>query len=108
MYTMKEACKLTGLPYETLKFYCNQGLVPNVKRSESNYRLFDERDIKWINSLCCLKSCGMSIGETKEYLALERILSSGCGRSRALSTTSTESRTSTTRFSPEKPSISVT
>ena len=70
MYTMKEACKLTGLPYETLKFYCNQGLVPNVKRSESNYRLFDERDIKWINSLCCLKSCGMSIGETKEYLAL--------------------------------------
>ena len=70
MYTMKEACKLTGLPYETLKFYCNQGLVPNVKRSESNYRLFDECDIKWINSLCCLKSCGMSVGEMKEYLAL--------------------------------------
>lgn len=32
MYTMKEACEKTNLPYETLKYYCNQGLVPNVKR----------------------------------------------------------------------------
>ena len=30
MYTMKEACRLTGLSYETLKFYCNQGLIPGV------------------------------------------------------------------------------
>ena len=32
MYTMKEVCKETGMTYEGLKFYCNQGLVPNVKR----------------------------------------------------------------------------
>lgn len=30
MYTMKQACELTKLSYETLKFYCNEGLVPNV------------------------------------------------------------------------------
>ena len=29
MYTMKQACEKTGLSYETLKFYCNQGLVRN-------------------------------------------------------------------------------
>lgn len=70
MYSMKEACALTNMSYENLKFYCNQGLVPNVKRDSHNYRVFDERDIKWINSLNCLKDCGMGIGEMKQYLAL--------------------------------------
>ena len=70
MYTMKQACEKTGLSYETLKFYCNQGLVPNVKRDKQNRRVFDDRDIAWINSLSCLKNCNMGIGEMKEYLAL--------------------------------------
>lgn len=70
MYTMKQACEQTQLPYETLKFYCNQGLVPNVKRDQNNRRIFDDRDIAWINSLNCLKKCGMSISEMKEYIEL--------------------------------------
>lgn len=70
MHSMKEACELTHMTYENLKFYCNEGLVPNVKRDSRNYRVFDDHDIKWIQSLGCLKSCGMSIAEMKEYLAL--------------------------------------
>lgn len=70
MYSMKEACEKTGLPYETLKFYCNQGLVPNVKRDSKNYRVFNDKDIAWINSLHCLRNCGMSIQEMKEYIDL--------------------------------------
>ena len=70
MYTMKETCQKTGLAYETLKFYCNQGLVPNVKRDSQNHRVFDDRDVAWIISLNCLKRCDMGIAEMKEYLAL--------------------------------------
>lgn len=70
MYTMKETCEKTGLTYETLKFYCNQGLVPNVKRDKQNHRIFDDRDVAWINSLNCLKNCNMGIAEMKEYIAL--------------------------------------
>ncbi len=70
MYSMKEACALTDMTYENLKFYCNEGLVPHVKRDSRNYRVFNEHDIKWIQSLNCLKSCGMSIAEMKKYLAL--------------------------------------
>lgn len=70
MYTMKQACEQTGMTYENLKFYCNQGLVPNVKRDDQNRRVFDDRDIAWINSLRCLRSCGMSIQEMKVYIAL--------------------------------------
>ena len=67
---MKEACKETGLTYDTLKFYCNEGLIPNVKRDKNNYRIFSNKDIAWIKGLSCLKNCGMSILEMKEYLAL--------------------------------------
>lgn len=70
LYTMKQVCKQTGLSYDTLKFYCNEGLVPHVKRDKNNYRVFNQRDINWINSLSCLKKCGMSIQEMKEYLKL--------------------------------------
>jgi len=67
---MKQACEQTGLSYETLKFYCNQGLVPNVKRDSQNRRVFSDKDIAWINSLSCLKNCKMGIAEMKEYLQL--------------------------------------
>lgn len=70
MYTMKQACEATGMNYEALKFYCNEGLVPNVKRDKINRRVFDEHDIAWIKSLSCLKKCGMSLTEMKHYLAL--------------------------------------
>lgn len=69
-YSMKDACRETGMTYEALKFYCNEGLVPNVKRGAHNHRLFDERDIAWIKSLTCLKNCGMSIQEMKVYIRL--------------------------------------
>lgn len=70
MYSMKETCEKTGLSYETLKFYCNQGLVPNVKRDKNNRRVFDDRDLAWIQSLNCLKNCDMSISEMKKYIEL--------------------------------------
>lgn len=70
MYTMKQTCQQVGMTYETLKFYCNKGLVPNVKRDKNNYRLFDDNDIKWIKNLTCLKKCGMSIDDMKTYLNL--------------------------------------
>lgn len=70
MYTMKQTCEQVGMTYEALKFYCNQGLIPNVKRDKKNYRVFDERDIEWIRGLTCLKRCGMSIEDMKTYLAL--------------------------------------
>ena len=70
MYTMMQVCREVGMTYQTLKFYCNEGLVPNVKRDKNNRRIFDEKDIKWINDLNCLKRCSMSIQEMKEYLDL--------------------------------------
>ena len=69
-YTMMQTCREVGMTYQTLKFYCNKGLVPNVKRDKNNRRVFDERDLEWIRSLGCLKRCGLSIEEMQHYVAL--------------------------------------
>ena len=70
LYTMKEVCEKTNMTYQTLKYYCNEGLVPNVKRDKNNHRVFDEKDVNWIKDLICLKKCNMSIEEMKLYLNL--------------------------------------
>ena len=70
MYSMKETCEQVGMSYQTLKFYCNEGLIPNVQRDKNNYRVFDDNNINWIKSLTCLKKCGMSIEKMKKYLDL--------------------------------------
>ncbi len=70
MYTMMQVCREINMTYQTLKYYCNEGLIPHVKRDANNRRIFDEQDVKWIKDLVCLKKCGMSIQEMKEYLDL--------------------------------------
>lgn len=70
MYTMKEVCEKTGMSYEGLKFYCNRGLVPNVKRDSGNRRVFDDRDVAWLKGLGCLRRCGLSIREMQHYVLL--------------------------------------
>lgn len=70
MYTMKQVCKKLGMTYETLRFYCDEGLVHNVKRDKNNYRSFDEKNLNWLESLQYLKRCGMSIKDMKKYMNL--------------------------------------
>ena len=66
-HSMKEVCREVGLSYETLKFYCNAGLIPNVKRDEQNRRIFDDKTVGWIKGLICLRRCGMRINEMKAF-----------------------------------------
>ena len=68
MFTPKGVCEEVGISYETLKFYCKEGLVPNVKRDKNNYRIFDEKNIAWLKGSQCLKKCGMSIKDMKLYM----------------------------------------
>lgn len=69
-YTMMQTCREVGMTYQTLKFYCNKGLVSNVKRDKNNRRVFSEHDVEWIRNLGCLKRCGLSIEEMREYLQM--------------------------------------
>ena len=70
MYSAKQICELLNIPYETLKFYCKEGLVPNVHRDKNNRRVFDERNLGWLKGLMCLRKCDMSLKDMKIYMEL--------------------------------------
>ena len=70
MYSPKEVCDKLGISYETLRFYCKEGLIPNIHRDKNNWRVFDDRNVNWIEGLLCLRRCEMSLKDMKEYMNL--------------------------------------
>lgn len=70
MHTVKEAAQITGLTEHAIRFYTDKGLVPTVRRSEHNVRLFDEQSINWLFGVRCLKQSGMPIEAIKRYIDL--------------------------------------
>ena len=44
MKRIEEVCRLSGVSRRTLQYYDNEGIL-SVKRSEENYRLYDETAI---------------------------------------------------------------
>lgn len=69
-YKMKDVCDKVLMPYETLRFYCNEGLVPNMERDENMHRRFDDKDVAWLEGVQALRACGFSIEELKAYMHL--------------------------------------
>ncbi len=70
MYTVKEVCEMTGISYHTLKYYCAQGIIPQVARDAENRRVFDDKNVGWIRDVLILRSIGMSIKEMKDFTKL--------------------------------------
>ena len=44
------------MTYQALKYYCNEGLIPNVKRDKNNSAYLTKEMVKWIRDLVCLKN----------------------------------------------------
>lgn len=69
-YTMNDIIKRLDISYATLKYYCNEGLIPNHTRDDNNYRIFDQHDSALIEGLLKLRNCKMSIKDMKKYVSL--------------------------------------
>ena len=67
MYTLKDACRLTGLSEHTIRYYTDIGLVPHLKRDNHNRRIFDEEALDWLKGTKYLRDLGLSIEEIKQY-----------------------------------------
>lgn len=70
MYTVKETAKMLNLSEYTIRYYTDEGLVPNLIRDKNNNRLFDDTAINWLIGIKYLKDCGMSIKSIKTYIDL--------------------------------------
>ncbi len=51
--TIKDVADRTGLSAHTIRYYCDQGLVPSVQRDSNNQRLFNEDCLGWLERVKC-------------------------------------------------------
>ncbi len=69
-YTIKQAGEKTGLSEHTIRYYDKEGLLPQLKRTQSGIRKFSQNDIAWLELICCLKNSGMPIEKIKKFMHL--------------------------------------
>ena len=68
-YSIKEVADMMGVTTSTLRYYDQEGLLPNVKRV-NGIRVFEDKDFRWLRVLNCLKNTNMPIKKIKEYVEL--------------------------------------
>ena len=56
----------------TIRYYTDISLLP-CRRDKGNRRIFDEESVNWMQGIVCLKGCGASIEDIKEYCDLCRL-----------------------------------
>ena len=69
-YTIKHVCVELSMTVHAVRYYCDMGLVPNLRHDEHGNRLFDAESINWLRAVGFLRSGGMSIARIKHYFDL--------------------------------------
>ena len=68
-YTIKQMAEMFDVTEHTLRFYTDEGLLP-CERDGGNRRVFNEESVNWMQGIKCLKGCGASIEDIREYCRL--------------------------------------
>lgn len=71
-YTIKQFAEMFNTTEHTIRYYTDIGLLP-CRRDGGNRRVFDEESVNWMHGITCLKGCGASIEDIKEYCRLCRL-----------------------------------
>ncbi|TKD11825.1 MerR family transcriptional regulator [Polyangium fumosum] len=67
--TIGELARRTGIPVKTLRFYSDEGLLPPVRRSRANYRLYDEEQVVRVELVRTLREAGVDLATIRKVLA---------------------------------------
>lgn len=65
-----EVSKKFDLNSTTLRYYEKIGLMDPVEKDESGHRNYQEKDLRRINFIKCMRTSGMSIENIKKYVDL--------------------------------------
>jgi len=67
LFPMKYVIDHYNITAKTLRFYEEQGILPNISRDKKGNRVYSEPQLDWISFIRCLKETGMPISKIKEY-----------------------------------------
>lgn len=68
-YSIGEVSKIFNLSVPTLRYYDQEGLIPNLKK-EHGARRFSQDNLEAIEVIECLKASGMPLKEVKYFMEL--------------------------------------
>ena len=71
-YTLKQFAEMFNVTEHTIRYYTDINLLP-CQRDKGNRRIFNEESVNWMQGIACLKGCGASIEDIKEYCDLCRL-----------------------------------
>ena len=57
-----------GLTVPTIRYYDQEGLIPNLQKNESGQRVFTAENIDALQIIECLKDSGMAIKDIKQFM----------------------------------------
>lgn len=69
---IKEVSERLDIPKETLRYWENNGLIPEVPRNDSGYRDYTENEIKWALFIKAMRNAGMSVDSLIDFVKIYR------------------------------------
>lgn len=72
-YTIGQVAKKLGISSHTLRYYDQEGLLPEVRRTSGGIRQFEDSDLCFLYVILCLKETGMSIAEIRTFIQWARV-----------------------------------
>lgn len=69
-FTIGQTAQLTGLSAKMIRDYERHGLLGDVSRSESGYRLFNQQDLQTLHFISHARQLGFSLAQLQDLLQL--------------------------------------
>ncbi|GIO12332.1 hypothetical protein J19TS2_18870 [Cohnella xylanilytica] len=66
---IKQLARRLNVSARTIRYYEEAGLISPRKHSDNQYRLFDERDVRRLQTILSLRAVGISVEDTRSLLA---------------------------------------
>lgn len=75
-YTIGEMREKFDIPSSTLRYYEEIGLFPEVKRTETNQRIYTEEHVERIHAINCFKRTGLPMAKIHDFFEYSTDISS--------------------------------
>jgi DNA-binding transcriptional MerR regulator len=75
--TIGKVAQRTGLPAKTIRFYEEEGLLPEPRRSDTGYRLYSHNDVARLQLVRRIRLLGVDLATIKTLA--DKVLSESCG-----------------------------
>jgi Cd(II)/Pb(II)-responsive transcriptional regulator len=79
-----ELARLAQTQNETIRYYEREGLLPEARRSDANYRIYDESHVQRLAFIRHCRSLDMTLGEIRTLLHFKDAPEENCGEVNAL------------------------